>query len=161
MRSRTTFAVLAFASALVVPAPAYALTIDATHIVPDWLSIAAGAVGLAIAVLLLVDAVLLKRVAEGSIIADNISYMMSGVVCFAASMLAGWVAIFTPQSDVSVQMSWASDLLVTVGMALLSVYFMRVRLAMTRYLKSVASAYPGVAGSSEPDSGAQGEELGG
>lgn len=161
MRSRTTVAMLAFAFVLATPASAYALTTDAARIVPDWLSIAAGAVGLGIAVLLLVDAVLLRRVAEGSMIADNIAYMMSGVVCFAASVLARWAAIFSPTGNLTVQMSWASDLLVTAGMALLSVYFMRVRFAMTRYLKNVAAAYPGASDPSVADSGAQGKELGG
>lgn len=160
VRSPRRIALLAFACALAAPTQAFALSLDEAKIVPDWLSIIAGAVGLGIAVLLLVDAVLLRRVAEGSIVADNIAYMMSGTVCFAASMLARWVALFADDPNVAVQMGWAADLLVTAGMAFLAVYFMRVRLAMTRYLKSVASAYPGVEDSDESATDPQGENTG-
>ncbi len=174
MRSacRVMFATLALA--LVMPVQAYAAD-GSANVVPDWLSIAAGAVGLSIAVMLMIDAVLLRRVAEGSYVADNIAYMMSGVVCFAASMLARWVALFAPEAAVAGQMTWAADLLVTVGMALLAVYFMRVRLAMTRYLKAVSEVYASVAVPAEDeDAGttpspsddtakdaASGEEIGG
>jgi len=161
MRARTITMAAPFALAFALPAPAYAATAGSAPIVPEWLSIAAGGVGLIIAVLLMVDAVLLRRVAEGSIVADNIAYMMSGVVCFAVSMLARWVAIFTSDVNLVAQVSWAADLLVTAGMALLTVYFMRVRLALTRYLKAVAAAYPGLDESPGPETDAQeGQPLG-
>ena len=154
MRARTITMAAPFALAFALPAPAYAATAGSAPIVPEWLSIAAGGVGLIIAVLL-------RRVAEGSIVADNIAYMMSGVVCFAVSMLARWVAIFTSDVNLVAQVSWAADLLVTAGMALLTVYFMRVRLALTRYLKAVAAAYPGLDESPGPETDAQeGQPLG-
>lgn len=161
MRSPRTIAVLAFASTLALPAQAFGATLDDGGVVPQWLSITVGVVSLGIAVMLLTDAVLLRRVAEGSIVADNIAYMMSGVVCFGVSVLVRWIALFTEDVSVSAQMSWASDLLVTVGMALLAVYFMRVRLALSRYLKSIASAYPGASDVESPDSDASGEDIGG
>lgn len=116
-------------------APQYALA--ATVDVPRWLPITSGAVGLVVAAVLMIDAIRLRNVAEGSMIAENIVYMLLAVVCFAASMLARWAYIFTPDRDLAAFITLAGDLLMTVGMALLLAYFVRVRTSMVRYLRSV------------------------
>jgi hypothetical protein len=93
-------------------------------------------VGLATALLLLTDSALLRRVSEGSIVAENIVYMMTSAVCFAFSMLLRWVVIFAHETEVTVQLSWVADLLVTAGMALLAVYVGKVRRAMQGYINA-------------------------
>ncbi len=122
-----------------VPAPAFAA--GTSGVVPEWLSIVAGAVGLGIAVILLIDAYSLKRVAEGSMVAVNIAYMISAVVCFAMSMILRWMAIFSEEATLVDQSAFAADLLVTAGMALLAVYFLRVRMALSGYLRDAADLY--------------------
>lgn len=134
-----------------VPQPAMAVTGD-TVIVPAWLSLGAGVVGLIIAVILLVDAVLLRRVAEGSMIADNIVYMMLAAVCFGASVLARFVLSIEQLSTVKSLLTLAADLLTTAGMALLAAYFFRVRTAMTRYVQS-AKAYQEAAAAADKNEG--------
>lgn len=138
---------------VVVPAPAYAAE-PAFEIVPHWLSIIVGLVGLAISLILLLNAYGLRSVADGSMLADNIVYMMLAVVCFAASMIARWVGVFSTDVNLSEQVSLAGDLLVTAGMALLGVYFYRIRVAMMRYLKAakeLAKAAASIPGGDESD----------
>ena len=137
MKSRRALLSLVVAFLFVVPAPAYAA--DGIQVVPGWLSIVVAGVGLLTSVVLLVDAVLLRRVAEGSVVAENIQYMMLAVVVFGVSTLARWAATMTDDAISTVQITFTADLLVIAGMALLAVYFYRVRAALTRYL-SVLSA---------------------
>ncbi|MDP2182063.1 MAG: hypothetical protein Q8K99_05775 [Actinomycetota bacterium] len=132
-RARTTTVLVAILMA--IPAPAYAAE-PAFEIVPHWLSIIVGLVGLGISLILLLNAYALRSVADGSMVADNIVYMMLAVVCFAASMIARWVGVFTTDVNLAVQVSLAGDLLVTAALALLGVYFYRIRAAMTQYLKA-------------------------
>lgn len=132
-QARTTTTLVAMMMA--TPAPAYAAE-PAFEIVPHWLSIIVGLVGLGISLALLLNAYGLRNVADGSMLVDNIVYMMLAVVCFAASMIARWVGVFSTDVNLTVQVSLAGDLLVTAGMALLGVYFYRIRVAMKRYLKA-------------------------
>ena len=135
MRSSSTFGALAVAMFFAFPSSAFAAT-TGVEVVPQWLSIVTGAAGLITAVVLMVDAVLLRRVSEGSIIAENIAYMMTSVVCLAFSMVLRWGVVFTEDPLIADQASLGADLLVTAGMALLAVYVYRVRKAMTGYLKA-------------------------
>ncbi|PKQ29844.1 MAG: hypothetical protein CVT60_03370 [Actinobacteria bacterium HGW-Actinobacteria-10] len=118
-------------------APALAYATPQEVIVPGWLSYGSGLVGLVIAVGLLVNAALLKRVSAGSMIADNIVYLMLGIVCVATSVLVGWSGSLPGLAGVTGFLSFIADLLITAGMALFTVYFFRVRTAMTRYLRSM------------------------
>jgi len=137
---------------LAAPQSAMAATEEAV-VVPDWLSLGAGVLGLVVAVGLLVDAVRLRRVSEGSMIAENIVYMMLAVVCFGASMLARFTLHLDQFAEVTDLVTLAADLLMTAGMALLTVYFYRVRTAMTRYLQS-AKAYQAAANKDEGEASA-------
>lgn len=125
---------LAVASMLAVPQFAFAAS---ESIVPEWLSLAAAGVGLLTAALVLIDAVLLRRATDGSMIAENIGYMMLSVLCLAASMLARWFGVLVDDAELTSFISFGADLLVTVGLALLAVYFIRLRAALMRYLADV------------------------
>lgn len=135
MRSVRTLALVVIASLFVVPAAAWAVPQEVY--VPGWLSYGSGLVGLFIAVGLLVNAIFLKRVSSGSMIADNIVYMMLGIVCIATSVLVEWAGSMPALATVSKFVSFVADLLITAGMALFTVYFFRVRTAMTAYLRSM------------------------
>ncbi|MDZ4177813.1 MAG: hypothetical protein U1E29_01060 [Coriobacteriia bacterium] len=136
MRIRVALASVAVLVA--VPAQAHAAT---AGVEPNsWAGYVIGILSLLAAAFLLVDAVLLRRVAHGGAIAENISFMVLGVVCLAASVLLKWVVGFLP-ADVSLpQAELASDGLVLLSMVLLALYFWRVRSALASYLKA-AQAY--------------------
>lgn len=138
---------------LAAPQSAMAATAEAVAI-PGWLSMGAGIVGLLVAVALLVDAILLRRVSEGSMIAENIVYMMLAVVCFGASMLARFMLQLDQFQEVISLVTLAADLLMTAGMALLTLYFYRVRTAMTRYLQSARAYQEAAANKDEGDASA-------
>ncbi len=142
MKNRT--AIMTVAALLsVVPAPAYAATLETT-VTPGWPSYVIGILSLLAAAFLLVDAVLLQRVAQGGAIAENISFMVLGVVCLAASVLVKWI-LGLLSSDVSLpQVTLASDALVLLSMVLLGLYFWRVRSVLAGYLKT-AKAYASAA----------------
>lgn len=140
---------LAMVAVAVFAAPHSAMAAtDQAVVIPDWLALGSGVLGLLMAIGLLVDAVLLRRVAEGSMIADNIVYMMLAVVCFGASMLARFTLLLDQFADVTGLVTLAADLLMTTGIALLTAYFYRVRMAMTRYVRS-AQAYQEAAAKGE------------
>ncbi len=146
---------LAVASIFAVPHLAFA---SDGALVPDWLSLASAGIGLVIAVIVLIDAVLLRRVSEGSMIAENVGYMMLAVLCLAASMLARWFGALVDDIDLSSFIAFGADLLVTVGLALLAVYFIRLRSALSRYLESVRAYAEAVQSPSDGADGAEGGE---
>jgi hypothetical protein len=127
-------ALVPLAAAFVFVLPTHAYAADNSLVVPDWLSVLMAGVGLFIAIILVIDAVLLRRVAEGSVVADNIQYMMLAVIVFGLSSVGRWFVTLTDDEILSVQLSFTADLLVIAGMALLAVYFYRVRAALARYL---------------------------
>lgn len=96
---------------------------------------AAGATVLLSAVALLVMALALQRVARGSAIADNISYVVGACVCLGAAVLGRWVVRFVPQGLTSEQIALSSDLLTLVAIVLFCVYFFRVRVALSHFLE--------------------------
>ncbi|MDA3935748.1 MAG: hypothetical protein PF636_02630 [Actinomycetota bacterium] len=134
MRGKKTIVAIAMGSMFMIPAQAFAVG-DGNVVVPDWLSIAAVGFGLATAVLLLAGSILLKQVSQGSSIADNMTYIMSGAICIAASMLARWAVLFWPDGVSPDIVTLSSDLLLTAGMALFTAYFFRVRSALLAFMK--------------------------
>ncbi|MDH4139185.1 MAG: hypothetical protein OEV43_01285 [Coriobacteriia bacterium] len=136
-------------SLAVAPSPAFAL--DGSVVVPDWLSIAAGGLGLVISALLLAEGLFLRKVAEGSMVAVNIGYMMSAVACFAVAMILRWVGMFSDDAVLAEQTAFAAELLVTTGMALLAVYFYRVRSTITGYLRALSDMETGTTGGDSPE----------
>lgn len=127
-RSRLLLSTIAL---VMVPAHAYAVTGGE---VPEVLSIGAGIVALVSAVVLLTGILAVAKIAEGAAIAQHIQYAVLAVICMAAAVLAGWLSRWLPSFS-SEHARLASDLLLAVAMALFGVYFVRVRLAMSRFLK--------------------------
>ena len=93
-------------------------------------------VGLVIAVFLLLEALNVRKVALGGVIADKIGFVVLSILCLATSALIEWAGNFV--SDVTfTQLQLASEVLVVVAMALLTAYFYSVRTGMQRYMKAM------------------------
>lgn len=123
---------------LAVTAVAHAAELSAGVVAEDALA----ALGLAGAVVLLVLAVLLQRIAVGSAMADNISYVVAGAVCIGGSALANWSTRFAPDAATAIQIGLAADGLLLVAIVLLCVYFFRVRSALQRFQRIMTSVEP-------------------
>lgn len=144
MRTRVVASVAA-AWLLAVPAPVlalsdYALQPETESAAVSGISMGAGFAALVIAVVLLGEVFSLVRVADGSAIADNVDYVVAGVACIGASVLAGWVSRWV-DGLASVQARIGQDLLILMAMVFLGIYFYRVRRALTRFLSGAAAAY--------------------
>ncbi|MRS12533.1 MAG: hypothetical protein EG823_05605 [Actinobacteria bacterium] len=122
---------LVAAMVLLLPSAAYA----SSGSLPAALSAGAGILALVSAVFLLAGMLSLARLAEGAAIADNIHFGILGVICLAASVLIGWIGRWAPDAFSSEHARLGADLLSVASMALFGVYFVRVRLAMSRFLK--------------------------
>jgi len=113
------------------PAPAYAA--EGGSIVPPWLPYAGGLVSLAVALVLLLEVLRLRKFAFGAAISAHVSYVIAAVVCLVASALAFWFANFLPALSVD-HAVLAANLLVTAAMGLLVAYFATVRLRLVRFM---------------------------
>ncbi len=122
-------------------APVQALAAPVASTATAWLHLGASLLGLVVAVVLLIEALAVRRVALGGAIAEKMSYVILAIVCLAASALARWTGNFV--TDVTLeQTQLASEFLVIVAMALLTAYFFSVRAAMQDYLKVMTSTDP-------------------
>jgi hypothetical protein len=97
-----------------------------------------GVVTLLASVVLLLIALGLARVAAGSAMADNISYVVAACVCLTGSVLASWSVRFAADGAVSQQLTLGSSALTAVSIVLFGVYFYRVRSALRHFLKAVS-----------------------
>lgn len=129
----------ALVALLCVPTPAFAETSSAASV--PWLHVAASLLGLIVAVVLLIEALAMRRVALGGAIAEKMSYVILAIVCLAASALARWTGNFVTGVTLE-QTQLASEFLVIVAMALLTAYFYSVRAAMQSYLKVISADLP-------------------
>lgn len=132
---------------LAVPAPAYAMS---TGDVPQWLAIGAGVAALIAAAVLLAGMLAVAKIAEGAAIAEHIRYAVLAVICMTASVLIGWVGRWLPVFSAE-HARLGADLLLVAAMALFSVYFVRVRLAMSRFLKRLTGEEQLLAAVIDPD----------
>jgi hypothetical protein len=98
-------------------------------------------VGLITAVILLVQALTVRRLAMGSAVAERIGLVVLAVVCLAASALAEWGTNFVVDLTLD-QVQLASEVLVIAAMGLLAAYFWNVRSGMDRYLRDVINDMP-------------------
>jgi uncharacterized membrane protein len=114
--------------------PARALAADTIVVAPEALSVGVGLAGLVFAVVLLVVTLRLERVAKGSAVAESVGWVVGATVVLASSMLVGWFARFLTGFSAE-HARIAAELLVIASMAMLVVYFVRVRGALVRYLK--------------------------
>jgi hypothetical protein len=119
------------AATLLLPSSAFAY---ANQITPLGLHLAVSATGLAVAMVLLFEALRLRKVAYGGAVADKLYYVVLAIVCLAASALAKWSSNFVTGITFE-QTELVSELLVLLAMALFAAYFYNVRTAMQAYLK--------------------------
>ncbi|MEN6430435.1 MAG: hypothetical protein ABFC80_06285, partial [Coriobacteriales bacterium] len=110
-----------------------------------------GIVALLFAVALLVEMLVLRKLASGAAIAENITYAVLAVMCLAASVLVGWVSRLVPAGFTAEQARLGSDMLALAAMALFFVYFWRVRRAMSRFLGRLSEMEQEVVGALDPD----------
>jgi hypothetical protein len=145
MLTRKGTAVLALCL-MCLPAVAFAQTSPEAE-TAGWIIAVSTLVG---AVVLLLIALGLARIAEGSAMAENISYVVAGCVCLACSVLATWIVRFTRGTFLGEQLMLTSEALIVACIAFFCVYFFRVRAALKRFRKTTAEAYALVA-SQMPD----------
>jgi hypothetical protein len=119
-------------------APSVAFAAEQTAVVSP-LRIAVSLGGLIVAVVLLLEALRVRKVASGGIIADRISYVILAIVCLAGSALAQWVQNFVVDVTQE-QMQLVSQLLVIAAMGLLAAYFFSIRSALQSYLSTMTGA---------------------
>lgn len=103
------------------------------------MSVPAGFVMLVAAAVLLIVALSLARVADGSAVAENISYVVAACACLGASVLASWASRILPDALSASQASLGSDMLIVVATVLFSIYFWRVRSSLRRFLSVISS----------------------
>jgi hypothetical protein len=127
----------ALATAILVAAPsyAYAAVESPAHEPVAWV-ISLGSLLASVALLLV--ALGLARVSQGSAIADNISYVVAACVCLAGSALAEWAVQFASQDLAAAQIDLGGKALTVVSIVFFCVYFFRVRAALRRFLSSVS-----------------------
>lgn len=132
---------------------------EGKRVVNDYLVLGANALTLIAAIALLVVALLLKQVASGSVVAENISWVSAACVCLAASVLAQWTSLFLPAGSLAARQAvLGSDLLTLVALVLLCLYFWRVRQALRRFVTALKgdSVLARAQGAGETDEGADG-----
>lgn len=99
-------------------------------------------IGLIVAIVLLVEAMGLRSLAMGGIVAERMGLVVLAVICLAASALAEWGTNFVVDLTLD-QAQLASEVLVIVAMALLASYFWGVRVGMKGYLRNANAAMSG------------------
>jgi hypothetical protein len=124
----------AFLAAMLL-SPAMAVARE-SQITPLGLHLTVSAMGLAFAVVLLFEALGLRRVALGGAIAEKLHFVVLAIVCLAASALAKWASNFVDGVTFE-QTELVSELLVVLAMALFAGYFYSVRTAMQSFLKGM------------------------
>jgi hypothetical protein len=97
--------------------------------------------GLIVAVVLLVEALAVRKLTRGGAVAERISLVVLAVVCLAASALAEWGTNFVIDLTLD-QVQLASEVLVIVAMVLLAIYFWTVRAGMEHYLVEITAGAP-------------------
>lgn len=136
---------------LLCPAAAFAYEGQVT---PLALHLVVSATGLAIAIMLLFEALGLRKVALGGAMAEKMHYVILAIVCLAASALSKWTSNFVGGITFE-QTELASELFVLAAMALLAGYFYSVRTAMQAFLKVMKAEQqaqpPAETGESEAD----------
>ncbi|MGB4593527.1 MAG: hypothetical protein WBI63_07125 [Coriobacteriia bacterium] len=140
--------VVAAALTIALPSAAYANEITP---VQEGVSTVSGVFALVIAAVLLVEMLSLAKLASGSAIANNITYAVLAVACLATSVLVGWIARYVPAGFTSEQARLGADLLALAAMVLFLVYFLRVRRAMSRFLRRLSGMEQDMVGALDPD----------
>jgi len=111
--------------------------------------LAVSLLGLAISVVLLVQALGLRKLAMGGVIANGMSMVVLAVICLVASALGKWGANFVTDLTLD-QIELAAELLVIAAMGLLAAYFYTVHAGMRRFITEVSTTAPVTDGGSAP-----------
>jgi hypothetical protein len=98
-----------------------------------------GVLSLVLAAMMLVVVVRLRRVADGSAIVQNISFVVAASLCLVVSIVLGWVGRLVPTAFSADIVRTGGDVLVTVSVLLFAVYFERVRRALASFLDRLCS----------------------
>lgn len=133
------YSTLAIAFGALLPKAAFAASATDVVAAPSGLRLAVSLGGLVVAIILLLEALTLRKVALGGAIAERISYVILAIVCLSASALAEWVLNFVPEVSAE-QIRLAAQLLVIAAMGLLAAYFYSVRRALQGYLKAMTGS---------------------
>jgi len=139
MRRALTIASAACALTVGLPTSAFAEeTLPANAYYP---LIGVSLIGLAVAAVLLVQALRVRRLAVGGAISAKMSYVILAILCLAASALTEWAVNFASGVTIA-QAQLAREVLVIMAMAFLAAYFYSVRAAMNAYLRSMKADEP-------------------
>jgi hypothetical protein len=95
-------------------------------------------IGLMVAVFLLVEAIAVRKLASGGVVAQRIELVVLASVCLAASALAEWATVLVVDLTLE-QVQLAAEVLVIVAMALMAMYFWNVAAVMKGYMANAAS----------------------
>jgi len=121
--------------ALAVPSTAVAQEAGGFLSAPP-VSLIASLIGLGVALVLLLEAVAVRKAAQGGAIAEKITYVVLAVVCLAGSAVAQWARNFVAGITLD-QVQFASQVLVITAMGLFAAYFGGVRRALESYLQAM------------------------
>jgi len=124
-----------FATGCSIAVPSLAMAADGSTEAVSW---GIGIVTLLASVALLLIALGLARVATGSAMAENISYVVAACVCLAGAVLASWSMRLVADPTVAEQIGLGGAALDTVGIVLFCIYFYRVRAALKRFLVALS-----------------------
>ena len=129
---------LASLAGLVVPSTA--LAEDARFSSASFeVHLAVSLLGLLVAIVLLIEALAVRKLALGGAVANKMGFVVLAVVCLAASAIAEWATNFVVDLSLE-QAQLASEVLVIVAMALLAAYFSSVGAGMRRYMEALTHA---------------------
>jgi hypothetical protein len=141
---------IALAPAALAAAPSYAYA-AADSAVSEPFGWIISLIALIASIVLLLSALGLARVSQGSAIAENISYVIAACVCLAGSVLAGWAEQWVTDGMSIAQIDLAGKALTVVSITFFCTFFLRVRGAMRRFLVAMSGAsVPAPAAVSEP-----------
>lgn len=130
-----------------VPSLAFAGVAAFPSSTSDYLVLGTGALTLLAAAALLVIALMLEKAASGSILGDNISWVVAACLCLAAAVLAQWASLFLEAGSLGAsQARLGGDLLTLAGLSLLCVFFARVRSKLVGYARAAAGLASAAAG---------------
>lgn len=124
------------AATLLTPAFAYA---DGGASSSSPVRLGVSLLGLIVSVVLLVETLMIRKVAMGGAIAEKISFVILATLCLAASAVAAWTQNFVVGVTLE-QVQMASEVLVIVAMLLLALYFAGVRRALLGYLNAMTGS---------------------
>ena len=138
---------------LAMTSPSSALAYE-NQLTPFGVHVAVSAVGLVVAVVLLIQALGLRRVTLGGAIAEKLHFVILAIICLAASALAKWTTNFVSGITFE-QTELVSEMFVALAMALLAGYFFTVRSAMQSYIAAAPNAEAEQSASDQPTADAE------